>query len=129
MKLTPHGTPHAGGGNLGTLQLFSVEDVLNHPAAVAGYHHRLAGEDFHPMYETCNPGEQKCYELGRAMAVIFGPGAYYACINKELAVTAQALSRMCRATAVGDAHPTLLAEQRSDPARYAAKSALPARDR
>lgn len=102
-----------GGGNLGEQALFTVEDVLNWEPAIAGYHHKLAGDGFHPLYETCSPQEQEAYELGRAMAVIFGPGAYYSTIHKALAVTAQALSRMAAACQAGDAHPTLEPQQRA----------------
>lgn len=95
--------------------MITVEDMLNMEAAKAGYHHKLAGEDFHPGYETASSSDQVAYEFGRLMAVLFGRGAYYVTLGKELALTGQALARMNTAYEERDAHPTLPRARRSSP--------------
>lgn len=103
--------------------MITIEDMLNLEAAKAGYHHKLDGEGFHPGYETASSSDQVAYELGRLMAVLFGPGAYYVTLDKGLALSGQALARMCTAHEERDAHPTLPRARRSTPGRSPAPAA------
>lgn len=97
--------------------MHDTEEILNLEAAKAGYHHKLADQGFHIGYETASSSDQVAYELGRLMAVIFGRGAYYLTLGRELALTAQALARMHVAIEERDAHPTLPRARRSSPWR------------
>lgn len=87
-------------------QQLSLRRLLMLEACKAGYHHALAGEGFHPAYETATPGEQEVYETGRMMAITVGAGAYWISpYTRKLEPTEQAMVMMLMHMERGWIHP------------------------